>query len=460
MTQLPIFGSFTRVRPIALGILLGATALLPVTASAQTAKKYAASWSAASTTTYNPSVIVAPDIAAPSLSYAIPDPAVGANEQTFRMIVKPDLWGHKMRVRLSNVFGSQPVTFASVTVSLQAYAANVVEGTGTQVYFGGQTSVTLPAGQEVFSDEIVLGWVQAVGDPNLSGRNMAVTFYVQGQSGPITFSRDLKTTSYIAPPGSGDRTGSPDDEAFPYATTSGFFLNAVDVRTTANTSVVCCFGDSITNGYVTTLNGNDRWTNVLSRRLHGAYGNAVTVVNEGLDGNRVTGHGSGVPNGSGASASDRLDRDVLGLSGLTHVIWLEGINDLNGGATVESIIAGYQDVVGRLHARGIPVTGGTLTSSLNPTLTPGSAAYASNQQTESRRRQLNDYIRTSGLFDDGADCDAATTDPATGQLAGPFLSNSTIGASNAAPDYLHPNRVGNAVMADAVNLSALAPTGP
>ena len=87
---------------------------------------------------------------------------------------------------------------------------------------------------------------------------MAVIFYVRGQNGPITFSRDAKATSYIAPLGSGDRTGATDDDAFPYSTISLFFLNAVDVKATAGTSVVCCFGDSITLGYVTTLNGNDR----------------------------------------------------------------------------------------------------------------------------------------------------------------------------------------------------------
>jgi hypothetical protein len=97
-----------------------------------------------------------------------------------------------------------------------------------------------------------------------------------------------------------------------------------NVKASADTVVVCAFGDSITDGTHTTLNTNDRWMNVLSRRLHNAYGNKVSIVNEAIGGNRVV--NPVVPNAaSGPAAVDRLDRDVLGLSGLTPVIWLEGL---------------------------------------------------------------------------------------------------------------------------------------
>src|SRR6516225_7130752 len=98
-----------------------------------------------------------------------------------------------------------------------------------------------------------------------------------------------------------------------------------------------------------TLNVNDRWMNALSRRLHNAYGNKISIVNEAIAGNRVV--NPVVANSTaGPAAVDRLDRDVLGLSGLTHVIWLEGINDIGACTTTDAIIAGYKDVVGRLHA--------------------------------------------------------------------------------------------------------------
>ena len=111
------------------------------------------------------------------------------------------------------------------------------------------------------------------------------------------------------------------------------------------------------------MNDNDRWVNALSRRLHNAYGNRVSIVNEAIGGNRVV--NPTVANAtSGPAAMDRLDRDVLGLSGLTHVIWLEGINDLGASHPTDAVIAGYKDVVARLHAKGIKVYAGTLTSAL------------------------------------------------------------------------------------------------
>src|SRR5207302_4804385 len=255
--------------------------------------------------------------------------------------------------------------FDEVTVAVQEYSGNVVRGTVRRVTFSGKTSVTSPAGQEIFSDGIRLSWVKDADDddPGVQGRNLAVSYSVEGNSGPMTFHSGANATSYITAPGSGNHTEDLDVFAFEFTTTSWFFLDAVDVMARSDTVVVCAFGDSITDGTHTTLNMNDRWMNTLSRRLHNAYGNKVSIVNEAIGGNRVV--NPVVPNAaSGPAAVDRLDRDVLGLSGLTDVIWLEGINDIGAGHTTDSIIAGYRDVVGRLHARGIKVFAGTVTSAL------------------------------------------------------------------------------------------------
>ena len=142
----------------------------------------------------------------------------------------------------------------------------------------------------------------------------------------MTHHSGANMTSFITAANSGDHTQDVDGFAYEYTTTSWFFLTALDVMAPADTVVVCVFGDSITDGTHTTLNTNDRWANVLSRSLHNAYGNKVSVVNEAIGGNRVI--PPVVANATaGPAAVDRLDRDVLGLSGLTHVIWLEGIND-------------------------------------------------------------------------------------------------------------------------------------
>jgi lysophospholipase L1-like esterase len=397
----------------------------------------------------------------PDLGFPFPNANKNqATDQTFRSIVKPDLWGDKMRFRFSNVFGTQPVIFNAVTVALQEYSGNVVEGTLTEVTFGGRKSVTIPMGQEIWSDGINLSWVRDADDVGLQGRNLAVSYSVEGSSGPMTYHSFANTTSFITAPGSGDHTGDLDVFAYQFTTTSWFFLDGVDVMAPADTVVICAFGDSITDGTHTTLNTNDRWWNVLSRRLHNAYGNKVSVVNEAIGGNRVV--NPVVANATaGPAAVDRLDRDVLGLSGLTDVIWLEGINDLGAGHTTDAVIAGYRNVVARLHAKGIKVFAGTMTSALgmvNPAegWNVGFEATVDNgPAVDANRLFLNHFIRTSGLFDGVEDFDAATLDTTTGNMRATYLPNSQF--TQLPWDYLHPNHAGYMSMADVIDITPFAP---
>jgi lysophospholipase L1-like esterase len=420
----------------------------------------------------------------PDLSFPFPNAktsGAAAQDQTFRSIIKPDLWGKRMRVHFSNVFGDQPLTFNSVTIGLQDYAANVVRGTVSQVRFNGATYVTLAPGEEIWSDGVGLSWVDDNGtDPLLQGRNLAVSYSVQGNSGHMTHHSGANTTSFITGAGTGDHTRDADGFAYEYTTTSWFFLTGLDVMAAPDTVVICVFGDSITDGTHTTLNTNDRWANVLSRRLHDAYGNKVSVVNEAIGGNRVI--PPAVPNAtSGPAAVDRLDRDVLGLSGLTHVIWLEGINDLGAGYgqgasatpviedpvihTPANIIAGYRNVVRRLHANGIKVYGATMTSALgmnNPAEGwdwnnfPGYLASVDNGPVvDANRKQINQFIRTSRLFDGVVDFDQATLDPATGNMKAAYVPNSQF--TQLPWDYLHPNHAGYNAMGLAVDITPFAP---
>ena len=320
-------------------ILAVMLASLAGTADAQEGQHWVASWatSPAAYFVYAPPVVpavpgpphtYAPATIQPDLAFPFPDSNQHqAVNQTFRSIVKPDLWGSQMRFRFSNVFGNAPLTFGAVSVGLQEYSGNVVKGTLVKVTFRGNAAVTIPPGQEIWSDAAALPFIHGADDPAVQGRNLAVSYSVQGVSGVMTYHAASNQTSYISAPGSGNHTMDADGFAYEFTTTSWFFLDAVDVMAPAGTVVICAFGDSITDGTHTTLNENDRWMNDLSRRLHNAYGDRVSIVNEAIGGNRVV--NPAVANAtSGPAATDRLDRDVLGLSGLTHVIWLEGINDL------------------------------------------------------------------------------------------------------------------------------------
>ncbi len=412
-------------------------------------QKWVASWAASAHGPY-PSGNAS---AQPTLDFAFESAERGATDQTFRLILKPDLWGSRVRLRFSNAFGTQPVTFDDAFVGLQATAGTLVTGTNQRVTFDkGKHALTLPPGSSSFSDPIALPFVQRSSVALMTGRKLAVSFHAVGSTGPMTWHAKGLTTSYLTAPRTGSHGADEHDDAFPYTTTSWYFLDAVDVMASEDTAVVACFGDSITDGTASTLNGDDRWPDVLSRRLHAAYGDRVAVVNAGIGGNRVAGptsYSPATPFAGGPSALDRLDRDVLGLSGLSAVIWLEGINDLSAGATPEAIIAGFKEGVRRLRARaGLKIIGATITPSL------GSTSASGTPENDARRKTINDFIRTSGLFDAVADFDGATVDAGTGALKAPFQPNSTTGGAG---DKLHPNRAGYQAMANAIDVRLLAP---
>jgi lysophospholipase L1-like esterase len=386
--------------------------------------------------------------AQPDLKFAFPDPAQGAVDQSFRLIVKPDLWGDRFRIRLANTFGTHAITFDQIYVGISATSGTIVKGTNHAVLFGGQPSVNIAAGAAVFSDAID---VKLPPGAVTEGRKLAVSFHVVGPTGPMTWHAKALQTSYLTAPRAGIQTKAEDDAAYPYTTTSWYFLDAVDVMAPASTVVVCAFGDSITDGTLSTLNGDDRWPDVLSRRLHAAYGNRVSVVNAGIGGNRILtpeNYPPPQPFSGGPAALQRLDRDLFGLSGLSAVVLLEGINDISAGASADMIVAGMKELVARVKAKRVKIVGATITPSL------GANGNSGTPDANTRRQTLNTFIRTSGLFDAVADFDAATVDSKTGGLREEFVPNSTVGGAG---DRLHPNRAGYQAMGNAVDLKVFAP---
>jgi lysophospholipase L1-like esterase len=338
-----------------------------------------------------------------------------------------------------------------VYVGLQLGGPSLVKGSNRPVAFAGKPAVTIAPGASVWSDPVELAFVRDAEAVGLSGRKLAVSVHVADESGPMTWHAKALTTSFATAPDAGPRGASEDEAAFPYSTASWFFLDAVDMMMPADTRLIIAFGDSITDGTASTMNGDDRWPDVLSRRLHRAFGNRIAVVDAGIGGNQVAGpaeYSAAKPFAGGPSAAARLERDVLSLSGVSAMIWLEGINDFskNGNASVDTVATGMREVVARLRARipGIRVVGATLTSALNAT----NAAHGSREQDD-KRRALNAFIKTSGVFDAVADFDAATLDPATGEMKPQFIPESTTGGPG---DKLHPNRAGYLAMGEAIDI--------
>jgi len=398
-------------------------------------------------------------LAQPNLSLVFPSADVGAKDQSFRMIVRPDLWGAQARLRFSNALGTKPVTFDGVFAGLQMTGAALMPRTNRPVRFSGRASVTVPPGESAWSDPLALPFVKGTA-ADLAGRKLAVSFHVAGESGPITWHAKSLTSSYLTAPGTGAKGQDESESAFPFATTSWYFLDAVDMTAPDDTRVIVAFGDSITDGTASTLNGDDRWPDVLSRRLHAREGARVSVVNAGIGGNRVVGpkqYTSEKPFAGGPSAAQRMERDLLSLSGISTVIWMEGINDFGyaneSGKTesVEAVEAGLKEGVARIRAkfRGVKVIGGTLTSAL------GSMSDRGTPAGDAKRKALNEFIRHSGLFDGIADFDQATLEPSTGELKSVFVPDNTLGGPG---DKLHPNRMGYQAMGMAVDLDMLLST--
>ena len=390
-------------------------------------------------------------VAQPVLDHVF-DAQRGATDQTFRLIVRPALWGPQVRLRFANTFGTQPVMLDDLFVGLQAAGGTIVAGTNQRVSFSGKSAVTLPPGQSVFSDPVALPFVAQGAPTGLDGRKLAVSFHVAGSTGPMTWHAKALQTSYVSGPGSGSHGAEESDAALPFTTTSWYFLDAIDVQAPQGTSTVVCFGDSITDGTGSTLNGDDRWPDVFARRLHAAYGPRFTVVNAGIGGNRITSptpYDPKTPFAGGPSALDRLERDVLSLSGVSTIIWLEGINDLSSGTSAEAVIAGMKEGVQRIRARGaIRVIGATITPAL------GATSAAGTPDVDARRKTVNAFIRSSGIFDGVADFDAVTRDATTGGLRAEFQPSSSIGGPG---DALHPNRAGYLAMGNAVDLKMVVP---
>jgi lysophospholipase L1-like esterase len=394
-------------------------------------------------------------VAQPDLRAALPDPSRGAVDQSMRMVVRPALWASRLRLRISNVCGDRALSLRGLGVALHAGGGAVLPNTTVRLSATAEP-FAVPAGQARWTEAFTLPWVDRSGTGDargadvteyLHGRELALSWAVQGASGPMTWHAKAMATSYLAAPGDLQACHCDRELAFPHTTTSWFFVDAVDAWLPQAAHACVAFGDSLTDGTATTLNGHDRWPDVLRRELWAAGLREVCVVNAGIGGNQVVGPAgtsAAAPSRGGPSAIDRLERDVLSLSGVRQVIWIEGINDFsdNGQAEAEAVIAGLQVGVARLRAAGIRVVGATLGSALGSTR-PGHGS----QRQDARRRAFNALLRQRSVFDALVDLDAVMTDAATGAMPAAFNGDSTLGEPG---DGVHPNRAGHACMAQAV----------
>jgi lysophospholipase L1-like esterase len=373
-----------------------------------------------------------------------PSPAAGPfpatpsfENQTIRQIVRVSVGGAELRLRLTNEYGTAPLEIGAARVAIADGETGVRSGMERVVTFGGRPTGLIPTGAPLLSDPIDLD----VADLD----TLSISLFFPRATGACTCHATGMQNTYVSAPG--DFTAG----TFAPAQTiqARAFISGVEVLRD-DAGVIVAFGDSITDGVGSTAGANRRWPDILAERLATRRrAQAFGVVNHGISGNRV------LSDGAGESALARFDRDVLSVSGVTHVIVFEGVNDLGlaygrfegplaarrnfmppgVNATEETLVAGYRQLIARAHAKGLKIYGATIA--------PYQGAIYFSAEGEAVRQAVNTWIRESGEFDAVLDFDAVLRDPAQPTQMKEGLHSG---------DFLHGSDAGYKAVADSIDL--------
>ncbi|GGW70581.1 SGNH/GDSL hydrolase family protein [Streptomyces xantholiticus] len=348
----------------------------------------------------------------------------GFSHQTVRQIVRVTAGGDRLRIRLSNAYGTSPLHLTGATVARSTRGAAVMEASVRHLTFGGRLSASVPARAERRSDPVEM----AVGTLG----SVAVTLHFAGTTGPATFHAQAWADTYRA---DGDHRADPSAAAFTGVTQSWYYLCGVEVDA-GRTDGIVLFGDSITDGFGSTPGANRRWSDALAE-LTGR-----PVLNAGIGGNLVLNDSAWY----GERATARFHRDVLEQPGVSTVVVLEGLNDIGFSEAPEEptykpaplvsaaqVVGGYRQLIRQAHSRGLRVVGATLLP------LGGSDHWGAHSARVGK--EINDWIRTSGEFDAVVGLDRALADPADPDRLHPAFDHG---------DRLHPNDKGYQVMAEAL----------
>jgi len=362
--------------------------------------------------------------------------AIGASRsfenQTVRQIVYISVGGSRLRVKLSNEYGSSALIIGSAHIAVQSSAASIVPQSDRVLKFGGQGSVVIPAGSVALSDPVTLSVP--------SNTSLTISVFVPQNTGPATYHQNATQTAYISGPGDFSAASS-----FPVqeTETSRYWLTFVEVVPQRNVSVLAVFGDSVSEGATTTLDANRRATDVLSRWFNPPYLPAQMAFL-----NQSTGCGRLLRDFCGPSGLSRFQRDVLNAAGITHVVLALGLGDIifptaagdpSQLVSVDEIIAGVRQLISQARMRGLKVYGATISPNEGTTF-----PNTHTPENEAKRLAFNRWVRTSREFDGVADYDLALRDPSHPARLFPAY---------ASPDNLHPNDAGHEALARAIALS-------
>ncbi|PYU11897.1 MAG: GDSL family lipase [Acidobacteria bacterium] len=383
------------------------------------------------------------------------------HNQTLRLIVHTSAGGKKVRIKISNTFGDQPLHIGAAHIARHVAEADIDPASDRTLKFHGHWSTTIPPRSMMISDPADLD-VPALSD-------LAISLFLPETATLTTWHVLAKQTNYVSAE-TGDATAQ---VKFPVAKTISFwpFLTSVDVASSPHSAAIVAFGSSLTDGDGSTKDANRRWPDVLAERLQKAGGEAAElgVLNEGIIGNRLLSDsqsprqaGGPPPLGAvfgelgpalGQAGLARFDRDVLGQAGVKYAILALGVNDMlfpgsfitqTESVTARDLITGNRQLIARAHKKGIRVIGTTIPPFEHALFRDPFYDRFYSPENEKIRQEVNAWIRASGEFDGVIDFDEAVRDPNHATQILPAFDSG---------DHLHVNDAGNVAQANAIPLA-------
>ncbi len=351
-------------------------------------------------------------------------PAPGLANNSLREIVQVSIGGKKVRLKLTNEFSTEATEIKAVELAIAKTAGSsseIDEATTVSLTFNGESGVTIPANGTVISD--------AVNFKMDDRQNVAITIHYGSASPSVSGHPGSRTTSYLKEGNTTDFTGA-------IRTDHWYSIQTLEVEAPKKAGAIAILGNSITDGRGSTTNEQNRWADVLSRRLLANKATKrVGVLNMGIGGNCVLG------GGLGPAAVNRYQRDLFGQEGVKWIILFEAVNDLgyarNGVQTAERIIEVYKKIIDEAHQKGIRVFGATITPF------KGNNYYS--EDHEKGRSTINTWIRTTDLLDGVIDFDQAVRNPQDPEaMQAQFLFEN---------DWLHLNAKGYETMGNSIDLN-------
>ena len=360
-------------------------------------------------------------------------PSPGLSNNTLRQIVRVSIGGDSVRVRFSNEFSTTPVSFLAVHCAVSKGGGTIDSTTDRALSFGGKSEITIAAGAAVTSDPF-----QFALQPRM---DIAITICFSNSPTGLTGHPGSRTTSYLLTGNAVSRV----DFSGAVTTDHWYSINAIDVLGPASAASVAILGNSITDGRGSTTNMQNRWPDMLSESLLKDSSTLhVGVLNMGIGGNAV------LSGGLGPTGVSRFERDILGQHGVRWAIVFTGVNDIGGvrsanaaTATSANLIAAYQQMVVKAHAKDIRVYGGTIL--------PFNGHSYYNQYSELCRSTVNQWIRTRGNFDACIDFDNVMRNP---------QDTTRLGCATFQNDGLHPDAAAYKTMGESIDRNLFVEADP